>query len=875
LDQPEEKGVRVRFVDRTSTAFGQNASAYHGPLGVLDYNHDGRHSLFVMESNRFRLLNNSKGTFAAMGESVPGTADGAYRSCLVGDLNNDRFDDVIVLGEGASHAFRFATNGQFREVTAACGLKGLKARGGLLADLDFTGKLDLLTILPDDQGLRLYRNLGSFYFQDNTTNSGLPAVLAGVEQVAAEDWRNEDVPGVFVTRSGNAPLFFAKQRAGAFVETNLDATWPAGKTIAFGDLNNDLLLDFIVADDHDLHIVLGGIKEHQKLSLKGLQVKGLLLVDYDNDGWLDIVAYGSGLRVWRNLGTAGFNDATATLGLDKVAAVDSMVAADFDQDGDTDFIVSTSGGVQFWRNEGGNANKQLKLQLTGNRSNASALGARVELVAGHWRAIRTKTELPLEIGIGKHDKVDLLKTHWFDLATTLVDVTVPPGPLTVEELILPTGSCPNLYAWNGHQFKFVTDILGASPMGLPASVTHYVEADPEEFLELGREQQFPPNNGSYELRIAEELREVLYLDQARLFVVDHPVGTLVHPTSKMHSARPFPPHELWTLRPRAKLQHAERSDGLDVTEALAATDNRMVSPVHLREPQLRGLAQPFSITMDFGELAADEPLVLVLIGWLRFGGGMANIAASLDTNLPFPFPTLEVELPDGKWKAVPVDVGTPAGKTKTILVDLDKKLPPGARRLRLTTAFEIHWDSASLCVKTPSNQTQIFSLNADRADLRWHGFGEYAELPACLPLTPLYDSVRFQPPWRITPSGWCTRYGAVNDLVADKDNALVLLNGGDELALSFKVDRLPPKPAGFERDLFLYVVGWDKDADFHVSQGWRVEPLPFLGMDDQAYGRAARPADLNDSWIAKYNTRWVGPMILSRNSTAGLKPKVN
>ena len=866
LDQPDRPGVTVHFADATAAAFGARASSWHGPLGVIDYNHDGRNSLFAMESNSFRLLNNTKGQFTPLGEPLPAAADGGYRRCLVGDLNNDHFDDVLMLGEQASHAFRFATNGQFREVTAACGLKGLKAREGLLADLDFSGKLDLLTIVPGGQGLRLYRNLGSFYFQEYTTNSGLPAVLSGAEQVAAEDWRNEDVPGVFVAREGQPPEFFAKQRAGLFVETNLDATWPAGKSIVFGDLNNDLLLDFVLADEHDLHVVFGGIKERQKLALKGLQVKGILLVDYDNDGWLDIIAYGSGVRVWRNLGQAGFSDVTATLGLDKIGAVDSLVAADFDQDGDTDLILSSGAGLQFWRNEGGNANKQLKLQLVGNRSNASALGARVELTAGHWRAMRTRTQLPLEIGVDKHDKIDLLKTHWFDLATTLVDVTVTPGPLTVEELILPTGSCPNLYKWDGQQFTFVTDILGASPMGLPSSAAHFIEADPEEFLALGREEQFPATNGNYELRVTEELREVLYLDQAKLFVVDHPAGTLVHPTSKMHAGKPFPPHELCTLRPRAALQQATRSDGLDVTAALAAADQRMVSPVHLREAQLRGLAEPFSITMDFGPLRTEEPLVLVLTGWLRFGGGMANIGASLDPHLPFPFPTLEAELADGTWQPVAAEVGTPAGKTKTILVDLDQKLPRGARRLRLTTAFEIHWDYAGLCVKAPSDQNQVTSLTPDRTDLRWHGFGQFADLPWYLPLTPSYTNVRSEPPWMITPSGWCTRYGPVDDLVARKDNALVLLNGGDELALSFKADKLPPKPAGFERDFFLYVVGWDKDADFHVNQGWRVEPLPFLGMDDQAYGHQARPAGLDDSWIAKYNTRWVGGWILTRNA---------
>jgi len=40
------------------------------------------------------------------------------------------------------------------------------------------------------------------------------------------------------------------------------------------------------------------------------------------------------------------------------------------------------------------------------------------------------------------------------------------------------------------------------------------------------------------------------------------------------------------------------------------------------------------------------------------------------------------KLPDGSWKKVDADAGAPAGKTKTIVVDLEKELPPGARRLR-------------------------------------------------------------------------------------------------------------------------------------------------------------------------------------------------
>jgi tetratricopeptide (TPR) repeat protein len=870
LEQPELRGVPVRFVDATAGAFGQ-ASAYHGPLGVLDYNHDGRNSLFVMEGEKgFRVLDNQKGRFAPLGELLPGKAGVSYRRSLVGDVNNDGFEDVIVLGEQASHAFRFATNGQCREVTSFSGLNDLKARDGLLADLDFTGKLDLLAVLPDGGGLRLYQNLGNFYFKDNTADSGLPVALAGAEQVAVEDWNNEDVPGVFVARAGKPPAFFPKQRAGTFVETNSPANWPAGNAIALGDLNNDLRADLVLAGGQNLEIIFDGQPEVLSLLLNGLQPKGILLVDYDNDGWLDIIAFGNGVRVWRNLGKAGFAEVTAQLGLDKIGAVDSLVAADFDNDGATDLMLSSTNGLQFWHNEGGNANRSLKLRLAGNRSNASGIGVRVELAAGNWHAIRTQQQLPLEIGVGRHEKLDALKVRWFDLSSTLVDVPVPTNVLTLEELSMPSGSCPYLYKWNGKGFKFVTDILGASPLGLPVSKKHLIEADPEELLALGNEESFPPRDGNYEIRITEELREVLYLDEASLEAVDHPAGTMIVSTSKLNPGKPFPPHELWTLRPVGVLKKATRNDGLDVTGALARADSVMVAPVKLREPQLRGLAEPFSVEMDFGELPEKRPLVLVLTGWLRFGGGMANIAASLDANLPFPFPTLEARLADGTWKKIEVQAGAPCGKTKTILVDLEDKLPPSTRALRLTTAFEIYWDMASLCEKVSANGTRRTALRPGRADLHWRGFSEFVPLPGHLPLTPDYDKLQSGPPWRRTPSGWCTRYGAVGELLQDSDDELAMLNGGDELALAFPADQLPPKAAGDVRDFFLHVVGWDKDADFHVVQGWRVEPLPFKGMEDQAYGKESKPASADAAWIKKYNTRWVGPMVLQ-----SAKPKNN
>ena len=132
-----------------------------------------------------------------------------------------------------------------------------------------------------------------------------------------------------------------------------------------------------------------------------------------------------------------------------------------------------------------------------------------------------------------------------------------------------------------------------------------------------------------------------------------------------------------------------------------------------------------------------------------------------------------------------------------------------------------------------------------------------ADLPPDCPLTPDYERVSGDSWWTITPAGWCTRYGDVSELVAARDEGLVLLNGGDELTLKFTVSALPPKPAETIREFFLYTDGWDKDSDFHVATGTQVEPLPFHGMNDQTYGQGKRPPFPSDALHQKYNTRWV------------------
>jgi len=870
LEQPAPEGIPVQFADATAAMLGDGAAAYQGPAAILDLLHDGNLSLMVSEGAAgFRWLTNHQGRFEPVGEPMPAPASGAVPSqCLVGDLNNDRVDDVLFLGEEASHAFKFDTNGLITDISMFSQARTIGGRNAILSDVAYTGFLDVLALQGAGGQLAVFQNLETPYFLNTTTNF-LQTTVTGLTHVVVADMNGDELQDLLGVRPGQPPLFLLKLRNGKLAPTNSPPSWPASEALAVADLNNDLRNDLVCLSGDALVCLLDGVAEPVRLPLKGWKLSGIHLVDYDNDGWLDILGSGPGLRAWRNLGQKGFRETTASLGLESldVGLVRHLRAGDLDQDGDRDLLASTDAGLKVIRNDGANANGMIKVHLVGTKSNASGIGIRLELTAGGLRLDRTIQTLPIEIGVGAQSSVNSLTAHWMDFSINFVDLDPKSMDLVrLMEYQINPGSCPFLYTWNGERYEFVTDLLGAAPVGLPLSAFRYVEADPFEQVWLGDGSRFVPKDGRYSLQITEELREVLYLDEARLLAVDHPEGTEVHTTGKMLPGGPFPRPQIMTLHQRRPLREAHTHQNRDVTALLQSMDQERVSPVRLRIPQWRGLAEPHGLVLDFGPLEAGRPFVLALTGWLRFGGGTANVAASLNKNLPFPFPTLMVETMRGRWDPVDVVVGTPAGKTKTILVDLEGKLPESALRLKLDTAFEIHWDRIALFEKAGEEDTSIHELIPDVADLHWRGFSENQSLSWQHPLSPDYDRLLDEPIWRALPEGWCTRYGPVHELIAGTDNALALVNGGDELTLEFRADRLPAVQETVRRDFFLALSGWDKDSDKHCKLGWKVGPLPWHGMDDQAYGVEKRPGPLRDAdeLMGRYNTRYVGPRTFAR-----------
>ena len=285
-------------------------------------------------------------------------------------------------------------------------------------------------------------------------------------------------------------------------------------------------------------------------------------------------------------------------------------------------------------------------------------------------------------------------------------------------------------------------------------------------------------------------------------------------------------------------------DGIDRTRAVASIDGEFSPPGPVLPPPLRGHTRPLTLTLDFGPLDGLRAPVLALTGWLQYGDASANIAISQNAVVEIVPATLEMETEDGKWMPVDVTVGRPAGKTKTIVVDLTGKLLPSVRRLRLRTSFELRWDRIALLERLPASAVEIHTAHPVSAELQWRGYSEIRARAPHHPTTPEWDTVFAQPPWRTTPEGWVTRYGDVLELVNERDGELAILNGGDALDLRFATRDFASLPAGRVRTFFFYSVGWDKDSDHNVVDGNTVEPIPVV-------------AGTADDWRIRYNTRWV------------------
>jgi hypothetical protein len=376
--------------------------------------------------------------------------------------------------------------------------------------------------------------------------------------------------------------------------------------------------------------------------------------------------------------------------------------------------------------------------------------------------------------------------------------------------------------------------------------------DHDEYIQIpGR--ALKPVAGRYDIRVTEELREISYLDRISLIALDHPAGIDIFTNDKFKSP-PFPEFRLFGVRQRIYPRMARDHKGNDVTDRVVRRDRTYPDRF---ERTYSGVAAPHHLELDFGSAARDNRAVLILSGWVDWADGSTFLGAAQEDPRGLVLPYLQMKDTEGRWQTVIEDMGIPAGKPKTIAVDLTGKFLSQSRQIRIVTNLCVYWDEIFLSEDPAPPPARTTALDPSVADLRFRGFSR----PTIHPERKQPESFDYSQRmplsmWNPTP-GMYTRYGDVRELLKTADDRMALLGSGDELRLSFSADVLPALAPGWTRDFLLFVDGWAKDGDANTAYSQTVEPLPFHGMSSYPYSDRERfPQDpSHKQYLQEFNTR--------------------
>ena len=867
----------TRFIDATAEIFGEDDP--RGRLTLVDADNDGDLDAVIASSAGLTLLTNDGGRFARRRSIDASVRDGL--GLIAGDYNNDGRPDMFVVASATTRLYRHEPDGSFSRVAVDAGSAGVNAEGATaaFADIDHDGDLDIFFSSPN----RVLRNNGNGTFTDATAATGLSGTTP-LTAVIPTDYDNRRDIDLLLVPSRGMPALFANRRDGTFHDVANQTGLPGDgryTAAATGDLNKDGAPDFVLAASASAAIVAtstGGGRFLVAVAPDGTSgATAVQVFDYDGDGLLDLFALTpGGPRLWRSLGSSWSDVTVASLSAlgDPGDPAITMAVGDIDADGDHDVIAHLqSGRVRFWRNTqpaGVARPPSIRVRLDARVSNRSGIGAKVDLRAGSLRerfevSAATPPAGPADVvfGLGRRPRGDVVRVLW--PSGILQAETDPDRAITIVELDRKPSSCPFLFTWNGTRFEFVTDVMGGGEMGAWVEPGVRNAPDPDEYVRL-RGDQLAPRNGRYELRMTNELEEALFVDRLQLVAIAHPVGVEVYPNEGLRSPAERRPFTIYTARgPRPPIGAIDHH-GHDMLDAVRAIDRRYVDDFRL-EP-IQGYAEPHSLTLNLGNIAAGSPLRLLFTGWTDYAFSSDNVAA-YQAGLPSQPPSLEIREADRTWRTIVPELGIPVGRPQTIAIDLTPHVPRAGGRVevRVSTSMRVYWDQILVDTSAPAPYT-VTRLDAADARLRWRGFS--AEIPSggLGPLTYDYDRVSPASPWKTMP-GLYTREGDVRPLVVSTDDRFVVSAPGDEIALAFDATGLPALRADWTRTFLLYVDGFSKEMNLHSASPDRLEPLPFHAMTRYPYRapEAYPRTPAHDRYRAEYNTRAIGgplpPLILA------------
>ncbi len=841
-------------------------------VGALSLTGEGPYEIVFHNGREIQFASGAKLDFPGANSSGLSLPD----SVAPLDFDYDFRIDLALAGPGGFRLYKQNGDGSFLDVTANTKLPGAITRaelyGAWAADIEADGDLDIV-IGPQQGPALVLQNNG-----DGTFKEIRP--FQGVENPRGFVWGDIDADGdadaAFLQANGEVKIF-ANERGGQFRLLPPPSPVQSVVALAVADIDNDGRLDFLALRNDGLIqrlsykdgeglIVAETVRWSTPPSSLAPGSAKLIVADLDNNGGLDLIAASLGdqpvASIWLSTPQGSFQQINAPLPLKVFAALDT------NGDGLVDLLATDTNrqGVRALARGTRNYHWQIirprAQEATGDqRINSFGIGGEIEIRAGLLTQKQSISGPLLHFGLGEQLQTDVARIIWPN-GVVQAEFEFKSDQAVLAEQRL-KGSCPWVFAFDGERMSFVTDTLWRSPLGLKINAQDTAGVMMTEEWVKVRGDQMRPRDGFYDVRITAELWETHFFDHVSLMVVDHPAGTEVFVDERF--VIPPPPLKVHSLSPLRAFADARDDEGRDVSEVVSAIDGRYLD--HFGRGRYQGITRPHFVELELPADAPEKgPLWLVASGWIHPTDSSINVAVS-QGNQPGPQP-LSLEVADGKggWVTAHPALGFPAGKNKTVLIDLTGVFRPSApRRLRLKTNMEIYWDQVAWAIGLSPETFKSQRVALSGASLRYRGFSAVSQANKSSPELPDYNRLAGTAPLWYDLVGYHTRFGDVIELLTAVDDRYVIMNAGDELVLKFPA--YAPPPDGWVRDFVLICDGWEKDGDLNTAFSKTVLPLPTHASGDYT----TAPTRLEDDPVYRrypqdwrnYHTRYVTPNRLS------------
>jgi len=434
------RNLRNGKFERVTDAAGLTAKGWGMGVAAADYDNDGWVDLYITGFGGNNLYHNKgDGTFSDVTQRAGIGINSWSSSAAFGDYNLDGYLDLYV----ANYVTMDLDNlpepkCRYRGTLTICGPRDLK------------GASDVF-----------YRNNGDGTFTDVSRASGAydPDARYGLGVVWG-DVNNDGYPDLYIANDFGPNFLFVNRGDGTFHEQGLisgvalsgDGLEQAGMGVDIADYDNDGLMDIFVtnfaSDYSTLYRNLGNLMFEDITGRAGIQpfewflVKwGTHLVDINHDGWKDIFhanghvypflehanlseKYRQAPSFYLNQHDGRFSDISTSVGLGPDAAIvgRGTAMADYDNDGDLDFLIANlSGAPLLLRSDLATDFHWVMFRLRGTKSNCDGIGARLTVSTGGLKqtvevrrsvGIYSSSDPRAHFGLGAAEKIDSLEVKW-------------------------------------------------------------------------------------------------------------------------------------------------------------------------------------------------------------------------------------------------------------------------------------------------------------------------------------------------------------------------------------------------------------------------------------------------------------------------------